>query len=490
MTMTCSLRRNDARFFTLAAWLFVVVSGGLWCRVAHAEPRLHVSEDGRFLVREDGSPFFYLSDTAWELFHRLNREEANDYLDDRAKKGFTVIQAVALAEVDGLNTPNAYGHRPLMENDPTRPAVKDGPQNDYWDHVDYVVAQAAERGLFVGLLPTWGDKWNKKWGVGPEIFTPQNAAVYGEWLGRRYRDQPIVWIVGGDRPIENDTHRVIIRAMATGLRRGDEGRHLVTFHPTGGQGSAQWFHEEAWLDFNMRQNGHGVNFEGRYDQTLADYQRKPPKPVIDGEPVYEDHPIAFKAQENGYSLAADVRRPLYWDLFSGACGHTYGHHSVWQMWTPARQPINGPLLPWREAIQQPGAAEMQHGRRLIESRPMLTRIPDNSLIVNDAVPTAIPGAGRLRMVATRDRDGHYAMIYSPAGRPFAVRMDKLTGPQVTAWWYNPRTGEAAKIGDYTNQGKQRFVPPDVGEYLDWVLVLDDASQNYLPPGQTVLVNQE
>src|ERR687894_371368 len=66
---------------------------------AHGD--LKVSENGRFLVHEDGSPFFYLGDTAWELFHRLDREEADRYLADRAGKRFTVIQAVALAELEG-----------------------------------------------------------------------------------------------------------------------------------------------------------------------------------------------------------------------------------------------------------------------------------------------------------------------------------------------------------------------------------------------------
>ena len=69
------------------------------------------------------------------------------------------------------------------------------------------------------MLPTWGDKWNKKWGQGPEIFTPENARVYGEFLGKRYKDKPIVWILGGDRPVENDRHRAILRAMAQGLEQ-------------------------------------------------------------------------------------------------------------------------------------------------------------------------------------------------------------------------------------------------------------------------------
>src|SRR5688500_8547445 len=104
---------------------------------ALAAPKLKVSENKRFLLRENGKPFFYLGDTAWELFHRLNREEAEKYLEDRAKKGFTVIQAVALAELNGLNDPNPYGHKPLIDNDPTKPDLKDGPQNDYWDQVDH-----------------------------------------------------------------------------------------------------------------------------------------------------------------------------------------------------------------------------------------------------------------------------------------------------------------------------------------------------------------
>lgn len=447
-------------------------------------PRLKVSDNGRYLVTDQGRPFFYLADTAWQLFHRLNREDAETYLRDRAIKQFTVIQAVALAELDGLNAPNAYGHRPLVDNDPTRPDLKDGPENDYWDHVDHIIDRAESHGLYVGLLPTWGDKWNKKWGGGPEIFSPENAAVYGQWLGRRYRNKPIIWILGGDRPIESDRHKAIVRAMAQGLREGDRGNHLITFHPPGGQGSSAWFHDEPWLDFNMRQNGHVVEFTQRYALTRADYDRRPTKPVLDGEPIYEDHPVSFNAKTLGHSIAADVRRPLYWNLFSGACGHTYGHHSVWQMWSPGRTPINDPLLPWQEAIDQPGAGQMQHGRKLIESRPFLTRIPDDSVVVAQRVATSVPGAGSRRFVATRDSQGSFAMVYAPVGRAFKVRMDKISGQRVNAWWYDPRTGKAESIGVFDNRGERPFSPPNPGEALDWVLVLDDASRDFPPPGET------
>src|ERR1035438_9859143 len=365
-------------------WFHLVLPVSLSvCAASAATPRLRVSDNQRFLTYEDGRPFFYLADTAWELFHRLGREDSGRYLTKRAEQGFTVIQAVALAEFDGLNEPNAYGQVPLRDNDPLQP------NEDYFRHVDWVVQKANSLGLYIGLLPTWGDKWNKKWGIGPEVFTPQNAAAYGEWIGHRYRDAGVIWILGGDRPVENDAQKEIIRAMARGLGRGDGGAHLITFHPTGGSGSSQPFHNDDWLDFNMRQNGHAIEFTGHYDRTGVDYNRVPIKPVLDGEPVYEGHPVSFNARQLGHSLAADIRRAFYWDVFSGACGHTYGHHSVWAMYTPQRKPVNSPLMFWTEAMTEPGAAQVGFGRRLIESRPFLTRVPDDSVLVPSEYPTLI-----------------------------------------------------------------------------------------------------
>ena len=168
--------------------LFLLTS---WCfQAVLVAQSLRVSDARRYLQQENGTPFFWLGDTAWELFHRLDREEASRYLENRADKGFTVIQAVVLAELDGLNTPNPYGDTPLINNDPTQP------NEAYFKHVDFIVNRAEALGLHIGMLPTWGDKFNKRWGVGPEVFTPDNARAFGEFLGRRYQNKPIVWILG------------------------------------------------------------------------------------------------------------------------------------------------------------------------------------------------------------------------------------------------------------------------------------------------------
>jgi hypothetical protein len=441
---------------------------------------LKISDNQRFLVHDDGRPFFYLGDTAWELFHRLTLSEAERYLRDRAAKGFTVIQAVALAEIDGLRTPNMRGDLPLIDGDPARP------NEAYFAHIDAVVALAASLGLTIGMLPTWGDKWNKKWGVGPEIFTPENARSYGRFMGRRYADAPLIWILGGDRPIESDDQRAIIRAMAEGLREGDGGRHLMTFHTWGPHASAEYVHDEVWLDFHTCQSGHKRNRENwRFIE--ADYARTPTRPCMDAEPGYEDAQDDIVNLDGGYLDDYEVRKSLYWALFAGAHGHTYGCWPIWCMWNPTLPPILA-RRPWYEALNLPGSSQVQHARRLLLSRPFLSRIPDQSLIVSEV------GAGTYHVRATRDVGGRYALVYIPATRPpqlgaadrasAAVELDltPLSGQQLAMWWYDPRTGVARSIGVMEKQDRLSFTPPAGGP--DWVLVLDDAAAGFAPPGRT------
>ena len=109
-------------------------------------------------------------------------------------------------------------------------------------------------------------------------------------------------------------------------------------------------------------------------------------------------------------------------------------------------------------------------------------MPDDSIIVTDRVPTAVPGAGRYRFAATRDASGSFALVYVPVGRAFKVHMVKITGPKVKAWWFNPLSGDALNIGEFPNAGEREFTPPEKGEQLDWVLVLDDVAKNFPAPG--------
>ena len=444
---------------------------------------LEVSGNGRFLVHADGTPFFYMGDTAWELFHRLNREEAEQYLENRRAKRFTVIQAVALAELDGLNAPNAYGDRPLLDNDPEKPWTtpggdpSDSVSYDYWDHVDWILGRADEKGLFIGLLPTWGDKVVAIWGTGPVVFNERNARVYGAWLGKRYGNRPnIIWILGGDRPPvhEGMDYMPVWRAMAEGIRSADR-RHLMTYHIWGEHSSSEFLHHEPWLDFNMIQTGHRTEDMRNYDFIERDYRLEPVKPTLDGESAYEDHTVNWDPK-NGWFDEYDVRRGAYWALFAGGLGHTYGCHPVWQMMDQGRQPITGTRHSWHEVLDLPGAFQMMHVRALMESRPMAGRVPDQSLIEGD------PGEGADHVRATRGKG--YAFAYEPTGRILNMRLGVLSGEKVRATWYDPRSGKASKIGVFENRGEKAFDPPgEPGEGNDWVLVLDDVQAGYKAPGK-------
>lgn len=436
-------------------------------RVVHQND-LKVSPDGRYLMHSDGTPFFYLGDTAWELFHRLTLQETDKYLENRRGKDFNVIQAAVLAELDGLNTPNAEGQRPLIDDDPLKP------NEAYFKHVDAVVEMAAQKGLIIGMLPTWGDKVVKAWGVGPVIFTEKNARAYGRFLGRRYRDHAnIIWILGGDR--DPSGHEQVWREMAAGLKEGDGGRHLMTYHPPGERGSAEWFQNDKWLDFNMEQSGHGHRDGANYKMIERDYARVPVKPVIDGEPRYENHPVAWKPDQFGWFDDYDVRQAAYWAVFAGAAGHTYGCNDIWQFKTPSREPMSLARGEWTSSLDLPGAGQMQYLRRLMESRPYFSRVPDQSLL---AAP--LPD-GADHMQATRG-DG-YAFIYFPEGKPAMVTPGKITSGTLRAWWYDPRHGVAHDAGMIDGKTAHLFTPPGTpGRGNDWVLMLDDAARHFATPG--------
>lgn len=470
-------------------WVLAVMAAGV--QAAETLPGLKVAEDHRSLATEAGQPFFWMGDTAWELFHRLDRAEAERYLRDRAAKGFTVVQAVALAELDGLTEPNRQGHRPLVDADPARPDVRPGRDDDYWDFVDRVVDLAAGNGLYVGFLPTWGKYVTSSPFDGrvDGIFNEANAFTYGRFLGQRYRHRShLIWILGGDKAPSTPEAVAIWRAMARGIATGavgrdDDGPLLMTYHTSGPGHVSDYLHDEPWLDFTSAQSSHGDLVESwRFIE--KHWNRQPLKPVIDLESSYPDAlipaawlPAHLRAGHPSTRPATDdhARRAAYWAVFAGAAGHTYGHNSIWQMYAPPRKPILNPRLTWQQALDAPSAAQMGHLRRLMESRPARGRRPDQGMIADD------PGSGAEHLRALRG-DG-FAMVYAPTGRSLRLRLDRLDGRKLRAWWFDPRTGQAASADTVDRAGEREFDPPgEPGPGHDWVLVLDDQERGFRPPG--------
>jgi hypothetical protein len=432
-------------------------------------PLLEVSENQRFLQDENGDPFFWLGDTGWLLFSKLSREEAETYLDDRAAKGFNVIQVMVIHNVE---LRNFYGDSALVNRDVSQPLItpgssfEDAEAYDFWDHVDYIIQLAEEKRIYMALVPVWGS--NVKGGR----VSPEQADAYSTWLAKRYAARSnIIWLNGGD--VRGSDSTAIWNKMGENIRNNAPD-HLITFHPFGRTKSSMWFHDASWLDFNMFQSGHR-----RYDQDdteLAygqdnwkyvrdDYQLVPIKPTIDGEPSYEGIPQGLHDPAEPYWNDNDLRRYAYWSVFAGAFGFTYGHSAVMQMHKPGNNGGYGVREYWDEAIQAPGAGQMNYLKDLMLSHSFFDRIPDQSLIAGE------PGEKYDRLLATRGSD--YAMVYTYTGRDMNIVMGKITGSKVSASWFNPRNGKLSSLGEYENSGVASFDPPgEEADGNDWVLVLE------------------
>ena len=125
-----------------------------------------------------------------------------------------MVQLMVLDENDGITETNALGERPFFENDPARPNDK------FFDRVVEVADEAAADGLYVALLPAWGDQLTAPWGNGPRIFRNDNRPAvhsYAKYLAKRLKGKSnVVWMLGGDRPAKLDENPT--RSMAERLR--------------------------------------------------------------------------------------------------------------------------------------------------------------------------------------------------------------------------------------------------------------------------------
>jgi hypothetical protein len=436
-------------------------------------PALKIADNGRYFVTAAGDPFFWLGDTGWLLFSKLTREEAVQYLNDRQAKGFNVIQAMVLHTVKAVNV---YGDTALVRRNVARPLLYKN-RHDYWQHVDYIVDQAALRGIYIAMVPVWGTD------VKAGMVNRQQATVYATFLAKRYGAKSnIIWMNGGD--IKGSDSIAVWNAIGNTLHRLDK-QHLITFHPRGRTTSSTWFHQQPWLSFNTFQSGHrryeqdttrGEPFhygEDNWKFVQADLALKPAKPSFDAEPSYENIPQGLHDTLQPKWKAADLRRYGYWSVFAGGGGFTYGDNAVMQMrkHDETKTGAYGARDFWTEAINDEGAGQMMHLKNLMLARPYLVRVPDQSLIAG------VQGKKYERLIATRG--DNYAYIYTYTGRNMEIALGKIEGTLVHAAWYDPRTGQYKQIGDFENQGTKEFDPPgEPHNGNDWVLVLEGTEKKH------------
>jgi len=434
--------------------------------------RLMVSENNHFLVHKNGQPFFWQGNTAWLLPERLNRDEVAFYLQREREAGFNVEQIQVL---NGIPTFNVYGQQ---ANDATfnfKPYTKEGAYG-YWNHLDYIVDVANRNGIYIAMDCIWGSQ--------VKSLDEKKAQALGTFLGLRYKDkQNIIWMIGGD--IRGDKSPEVWDALARAIRKSDP-NHLMTFHPRGRTTSAWWFNDREWLDFNMFQSGHRRygqrNGDGDYtikENTEEDnwryvdmsVEQTPVKPVLDGEPSYEDIPQGLHDPTAPRWQDYDVRRYAYWSVFAGSFGHTYGHNSIMQFYRPGLNAAYAAKKAWWDALDDPGHNQMKYLKWLMLAFPFTERVADQSIIAGQN------GERYDRMAATRGRD--YLLVYNYSGKPMQVDLTKISGEKKNVWWMNPADGSLSYVGEYGNETATFTCDAAYLRGSDRVLIAVDATKSYI-----------
>ena len=437
--------------------------------------KLKVADNQRFLMHENGTPFFWQGDTGWLLPERLDRAEAEYYLQRCREAGYNVVQVQV---VDGVPAYNIYG----QPSHPLPTAKQSG--YGYWDHLDYIVDMAAQHGIYIGMVAIWGGL------VKDGKLSVDEAKKYGTFLANRYKDCPnIIWFMGGD--IQGDVKPEVWNALATSIKAIDK-NHLMTYHPRGRYTSARWWSKAEWIDFHTFQSGHRKYGQrmGNKDYPIPDnteednwmyvdstWNYNPVKPVLDAEPSYEDIPMGLHDKKEPHWRASDVRRYAYWSVFAGSCGHTYGHNAIMQMLKPG-YPTSygeaGDVKTWYQALNDPGFNQMKFLRQLILTFPYFERIPDQSIIVENGVQYE-------RLIATRGSD--YLLVYNYTSRPMKLDLTKISGQKKRVWWMNAGTGGLRYLGEFDNKVLTFRMHKQGFGVEDGVLIAVDASKDYLATDQ-------
>lgn len=408
---------------------------------------LRVGPDHRHLVDQNSTPFLIQGDAPWSLISGVTREEAELYLESRRRKGFNSI-IVSLIEHKYRGPVNRYGEGPF-----TTPGDFSTPNEKYFQHADWIIRKAAEKGIQVLLAPIYLGYIGTDEGWIEEVLAngPEKCRRWGRYVGQRYRDfDNLIWMIGGDR--NPDKAREDVNAVVAGIREFDK-RHLFTAHCHPENSAIDQYRNDGWLELN---NTYTYGIVHR--MLLADYRRVPAMPFVLMESTYEGEHNASAVQ---------IRRQAYWAVLCGATGQVMGNRPVW-LFDPG----------WQAALDSPGAQDMARLNALFNSRPWYELIPDEKHQV------VVDGLGEFRgldyLAAARTGDGSTVIAYLPSARTFTVEMNKIAGKTAKAWWFDPRTGKSNLAGEFPASGQRQFTPPGEG---DWVLILDDASRNLPGPGK-------
>ncbi|MFC1959686.1 DUF4038 domain-containing protein [Chloroflexota bacterium] len=412
---------------------------------------LQLSADHRYLIHRDGTPFFWLADTAWNGALKAQPKDWHTFLNARQAQNFTVIQFVGMqwraCPVDRRGESSFTGAEHVQIN----PQV--------FQRVDEQLTAINARGMVAAPVLVWAltddDPGN--------ALSEADIIRLAQYQVARWGAYHVVWILGGDCDYLRDERVAKWERIGTAVFAQ---RHSqpVTMHPCGQNWGGAAFRGVDWFDFISYQSGHGDSdehlrwlVEGPPALHWAD---DPPLPIINLEPNYEGHP-AYHSQT---LFAADhMRRAAYWSLLIGPpAGVTYGHQAIWP-WheKPGIVLGHGDLATtaWTDSVEAPGAVQMGLLSSFFSQFEWWALRPAPDLLADQ--PGATDPAKFI--AAAQTMDGQWAVIYTPVGDTLPLTAWALASVEF-AQWFNPRTG-AWRAATINNSG---LTPPDE---LDWLLVL-------------------
>ncbi len=423
---------------------------------------LRVSPNGRYLTYDNGEPFFYLGDTAWELTWKSREPEMLSYIADRQKKGFTALQVVVMSHqfLYDYGVRNRNGEDFFLNGDRTRFNPR------YFDYLDRIVQAANEAGMVMALVPLWAGMMEY---YTRGALTVEQSMLLARYVGARYAGSNVLWIVGGDNTYLSIERKVFWSQFAQTLKKASGGNHLITVHPKAWTVSSDFFDKsDTWLDFHMYQSSHVAGGDFTWEAGLSGYYSNSGKPLLNGEATYEDIynnlwlPGDTTQVQSFRIQAVDVRQSSYESLFSGALvGITYGANGIWQWDTPELPGTHMPRVPATEAQNFPGSLHMMILKQIMQKIPWFNAAPAQDFIADfRSQENYIP------IIATENR----IVAYLPHHTPW-LQLKMFPNSRTTeCFWINPSTGDTSAtqfVGAIP-----RFVPPSSD---DWLLVIKNPS---------------
>lgn len=423
---------------------------------------LKLDTSQRYLIDQNNHPVFWSGDAAWSLIVQLSNSDVGYYLDDRKAKGFNVILVNLIEHKFAKNAPaNYYGQKPFTGK------VFTTPNANYFTHADYVISQAAQRGIVVLLAPLYlgYDCGTEGWCADVKNATTADMQSWGTYVGKRYKSfNNIVWVIGGDTdPIANGV-KAKVDAFATALKAADN-THLFTAHNAPESMAVDPWAGSSWLNINNI-----YTYNPTYLLAKTAFNKSPTMPFYQMESAYEN-------ERN--TTQQSLRAQVYWTALSGGYGYIFGNGQIWCFSSPNCF-VSGD---WKTQLNHQGSVSMAYAAQLFNSIPWHTLTPD----FNHTVLTAGYGTsgGSDYATAAISSAANIMVVYLPTRRTVTIDMSKFP-TAMKARWYDPTNGALSTItgSPFQNSGSAKFTPTSNNSTGDgdWVLQLvpDYPLKTYLP----------